>query len=298
MTQASGKTLETLGKVLNPSLLPGTISNFVGNVLSPGVNWLSSNSVGLLYNDPTATFTFVLLFMVSLIVIIISDQVQMTAPLRTFMLKLHFVLVKCVRACTTIGLFFLGRSIGKSNTFMQGLEVGAPIVTAAGSLWVLLRTVEGLSMTVPQQNYSDEDGTLGSLPPIRGPGFIQSVFMVLRDYLSAVVTQCTDSLVGHSRRLGLDLKSPLVYSQNGALPTVNIRYLWQAQGIQFTNKSGDVFFHPTLPTTDQATESDLVTDLTDINANNKRDSYLAYDNNQKWYYSPLFVGLIAGFVSR
>jgi len=295
-----GKGLGSLAGAVNPFGIPGQIASFLGSTLSPTVEWASNNTMGLVYGDKMVNFTFVLLFMVSLLLIILSDHVAMTASFRTFLLKLHFAMVKCVRAIVTIGLFFLGRAIGQSGSFMDGLNVGAPIVTAAASLFVVLRAVEGFSMTVPGQTYNEFDKFLGPVPFIRGTMFFQSVFMVMRDYLSAVVTQCTDSLVGHSRGLGGDLKSNNVYSEGGDVPpTQNIRYLWQAQGITFVKDFGDDDDGTTLysvPLNDQSVE--VPSGLSNELDNETISLLLGASNAPKWYFSPLFVGVIAGFVAK
>ena len=292
-----GKGLGSVAGAINPFSIPGQIAKFMGSALSPSVKWAADNTVGLIYGDKMVNFTFVLLFMVSLICIVLSDHVAMTASFRTFLLKLHFVFIKCVRAVVTIGLFFLGRSIGKASTFMEGLEVGGPIVTAAASLFVVLKAVEGFSMTIPGQTYDESDKELGPAPFIRGTAFFQSIMMVVRDYLSAVVTQCTDALVGHSRLLGGDLKSNMVYSDDGSvLPTQNIRYLWQAQNITFVKKTSETTSQELYATSanDQAFEDQLLVD----SGSDSSSELAALTGGQKWFYSPLFVGLIAGFVAK
>lgn len=278
-----GKGLGSLAGAVNPFGIPGQVASFLGSTLSPTVEWASNNTIGLVYGDKMVNFTFVLLFMVSLLCIVLADHVSMTASFRTFLLKLHFAFVKCVRAIVTIGLFFLGRAIGQSGSFMEGLNVGAPIVTAAASLFVVLRAVESFSMTVPGTTYNEFDKTLGPVPFIRGTMFFQSVMMVMRDYLSAVVLQCTDALVGHARILGTDLKSNMVYSDSGeTLPLNNIRYLWQAEGIEFVKKTGDDTYETfySKEFNDQAVEMEV------------------QPEGQRWFHSPLFVGLVAGFVAK
>jgi hypothetical protein len=292
-----GKGLGSLAGAVNPFGIPGQIASFLGSTLSPTVEWASNNTMGLVYGDKMVNFTFVLLFMVSLLVIILSDHVAMTASFRTFLLKLHFAMVKCVRAIVTIGLFFLGRAIGQSGSFMDGLNVGAPIVTAAASLFVVLRAIEGFSMTVPGQFYDESDKTLGPVPFIRGTMFFQSVFMVMRDYLNAVVNQCTDSLVGHNRILGVDLRSNQVYSEGGdTLPLNNIRYLWQAEAVQFKKITGDDESETlyAYPANDQSADFDP-----SVLGENASAALLSTGVfQQRWFYSPLFVGVIAGFVAK
>jgi hypothetical protein len=276
-----GKGLGSVGEALNPFGLPGQLASFLGSTLSPTVEWAASNTVGLVYGDKMLNFTFVLLFMVSLLCIVLSDHVAMTATFRTFLLKLHFVFIKCVRAVVTIGLFFLGRAIGKSSSFMEGLEVGAPIVTAAASLFVLLRFVESVSMTVPGQNYNAQNKALGPVPFIRGTMFFQTTMQVVRDYLSAVVDQCTDALIGGQQTAGTKLFSSQVNSADGSTaPTANIRYLWQAYDIDYTREDGTVFFGSDSYPTDQS----WVQSVGGVPV--------------WWAYSPLFAGLFAGLITK
>jgi hypothetical protein len=293
-----GKGLGSVAGAINPFNLVGQVAKFMGSALSPTVKYAADNTVGLIYGDEMVNFTFVLLFMVSLICIVLSDHVAMTASFRTFLLKLHFVFIKCVRAVVTIGLFFLGRNIGKAGSFMQGLEVGGPIVTAAASLFVVLRAVEGFSMSVPGQKYDELDPTQGPLPFIRGTMFFQTVMLVIRDYLSAVVTQCTDALVGTLRLSGGDLTSNLVYSESGdVIPENNIRYLWQTHGISFEKKTGDT------------TSVNFFTSFVNDGSTYLQGRVLDSDGDaiglgasigslQLWIISPLFAGLFAGLVSK
>jgi hypothetical protein len=239
--------VDTATKIFNPFNLPYQLVELFAGTVGPSVAVVADNTLGRVLGEPDANYLIVLLFTMSLFVITLTDQFNMTAPFRTLLMKCHFVFLKCVRCITIIGLFFLGTQIGRTNSFIGGLIVGAPIVTAGGALFLVQRLLEGFTMTVPGVKYYDtyEAGeSLGMVPWIKGTNWFTTLAQVFRDYLDQIVTTCTDSLVGITRNSGGDLEQTKVDNLSKDETATKggpdaIRYLWQAQGTVYNSTSYD-----------------------------------------------------------
>lgn len=297
-------------KSLNPFAWSAKVGGYITNYLGPLVERFSAYTLGGVYGDVLLNYAVSLLFMLSLLLITLSDQAGWTSPARTFVLKLHFLFIKSVRCIATIGLFFLGKAIGSSGSFGEGLRVGAPIVTAGFTLTMVQRLIEMFSMVVPGQQYydtplsasldwqTDPRGGSGStkfiasdnlanasnpVPWIHGSNWGVTLFMVLREYLNAVTQPCLDALVGTSRVFsGIDVTADMVDGMTqSALNTANVvptklRFLWQFNDVRYTQ--GTTKFG-----------SMLANDMS------SGGSYTGDGISfPLWYYSPLFVGIVVG----
>ena len=292
-------------KSLNPLAWSARVGGLVTAYLGPLVERFSAYTLGGVYGDVLLNYAVSLLFMLSLLLITLSDQAGWTAAGRTFVLKLHFLFIKSVRCIATIGLFFLGKAIGSSGSFGEGLRVGAPIVTAGFTLTVVQRMIEMFTMTTPGQQYYDTPlnastdavtanrGPLKStaatpnvgkasnpVPWIHGSNWGQTLFVVLREYLNAITQPCLDALVGTLRTGGTkDLTADMVDSlTQSALNTANtvptkLRFLWQFHDVRYTQ--GSTKFAAALASDGATMSSD-------------------FTNQPIWYYSPLFVGIVVG----
>ena len=271
-------------KLFNPFGLPAEAVMLWTNTVGPGVELVANSTLGRIYDNPYVNYIAVLLFSMSLFVITLSDQAPMTAPFRTLLMKLHFVFLKCVRCVTIIGLFFLGAGIGQSGSFIDGLRVGGPIVTAGGALFMVQRMLEGFTATVPGVKYYDkyEAGVSeGAVPWVKGLSWFQTLAQVFRDYLDNVVTTCTDSLVGIVRQSGGDLTQTSVDNLSKAAFDANdgpnaIRYLWQAQSIIFNYKGADLY-------SNSLNDGSIMALNESITATN-------------FFFSPLLIGVLVGLL--
>jgi hypothetical protein len=302
--------VQTALKTINPLNTPGYMASLLSTYVGPLIERFSSITLGSVYGDVLLNYAVSLLFMISLLLITLTDQASMTSPARTFLLKFHFLFIKSVRAIATIGLFFLGRAIGSSGSFGDGLRVGAPIVTAGFALIFVQRMIDLFVMGVPGQvyfdtplsastntaaTYADQAGgatvakssllinvynAASMVPMIRGTNFGVTLFGVLRSYLSAITEPCVDSLVGFALTYaGRDLTANFVDGMtntaldNAAQIPNKLRYLWQFQGVDYfqgATRFGTSVFN------DQSFggRGALAEGI--------------------WYYSPLFVGIVVG----
>lgn len=302
--------MASVAELLNPLNTGAYLADKASKWLGPLVEKVSSVTLGSVYGDALLNYAVVMLFMISLFFITITDQAGLTAPGRTFILKFHFLFIKCVRCIATIGLFFLGKAIGGSNSFGEGLRQGAPIVVAGFALTFVQRFVESWTMTVPGQAYFDTPATAGAaatpapsaatfktgltalqynasnpVPWVHGTNWGVTIFMVLREYLNAVTQPCLDSLVGISRQAGQDLTADLVDGRTTAYLNTQagipdkLRFLWQFQNVSYNQ--GGTEFGGSLAN-DQSTLGQVTAGV-------------QFANNA-WYYSPLFVGIVVGLL--
>ena len=282
-------TLDTATKIFNPFGLPAQVVKLWSDSVGPYAAVVANNTLGKIFDEEYVNYVAVLLFSMSLFLITLTDMANMTAPFRTFLMKIHFAFLKCIRCITIIGLFMLGTAIGQANTFVGALLVGGPYVTAAGALFIVQRMLEGFTMTVPGVTYYDTyvasgaTASEGMVPFIKGTSWFHTLAQVLRDYLDQVVTTCTDSLVGISRSVGGDLEQTKVdnlskESTNDAGGPNAIRYLWQAQGTDYYSTSkADFLYSRTL--NDGA--------IMNLNTSNTSATFFA---------SPLLVGVLVGLL--
>jgi hypothetical protein len=282
-------TLDTATKIFNPFGLPAQVVKLWSDTVGPYAAIVANNTLGKIFNEEYVNYMAVLLFSMSLFLITLTDMANMTAPFRTFLMKIHFAFLKCIRCITIIGLFMLGTAIGQTNSFVGALLVGGPYVTAAGALFIVQRMLEGFTMTVPGVQYYDTyaasgpNESFGMVPFIKGTSWFQTLAQVLRDYLDQVVTTCTDSLVGITRTSGGDLEQTKVdnfskeRTNNNGGPDA-IRYLWQAQGTEYRSTDyGGFLYAKTL--NDGA--------ILNLNTSNTTASFFA---------SPLLIGVLVGLL--
>jgi hypothetical protein len=244
-------TLAFVGKYVNPFGWTSALGDAASSYLGYPVELISSNTVGLLYGDAMVCYLAVMLFVVSLFIITLTDNLAMPAPMRTLLLKIHFAFVKALRCVVLIGLFFLGKTVGSAGTFADGLSSGRDMVVTIASLFVVQKMLEAISATVPGTTYyNDFKGTYtapptngtGPVPFIKGDNWFMTFATVMREYLDQVTTTAIDAFVGISRQFGQDLKSRDVNGQTQGESdtdgTRGIRYLWQASNISFQQPPG------------------------------------------------------------
>jgi hypothetical protein len=254
----SGDTIAEIGKNLNPFSWVSNLASLSTSYLGGPVEFLSANTLGLVYQDEIVVYMATLFFLLSLFVITLSDHVSMTSGLRTFFLKLHFAMVKAIRCVVMVGLFFLGKAVGSAGSFTDGLAAGRDMVVTIASLFVIQKIIEAVSMTTsvsfgtgaltPGQviYYASFNAVAagGMSPFIKGYSWFQTFFMVMREYLDQVTTTAFDSIIGFSREVGSDLHHkavdnsvPSAISANNGAPR-GLKYLWQAHNITFVEGSG------------------------------------------------------------
>jgi len=253
----SGDTIAEFGKNLNPFSWVSNLSSLSTSYLGGPVEFLSANSLALIYQDEIVAYMATMFFVLSLLLITLTDHANMTQGFRTLLLKVHFAMVKAVRCLVMVGLFFLGRSVGSAGSFTDGLAAGRDMVVTIASLFVIQKIIEAVSMTTSSTQaaaFTPGSGVYyntftavaapGMSPFIKGYSWFQTFAMVMREYLDQVTTTSFDSIIGIARSVGPDLhhkqvdgSTPSAIITNNGAP-LGLKYLWQAHNITFREGSG------------------------------------------------------------
>ena len=295
-------TLAFIGKYANPFGWTSAFGDAASSYLGFPVEFISANSVGLLYGDAMVCYLAVMLFVMSLFIITLTDNLAMPAPMRTLLLKIHFAFVKALRCVVLIGLFFLGKTVGSAGTFADGLSSGRDMVVTIASLFVVQKMLEAISATVPGTTYfsdfkatytNPQVGGTGPTPFIKGDNWFMTFAQVMREYLDQVTTTAFDAFVGVSRQTGWDLKSLNVSGQTqgeaDANGTIGIRYLWQASGISFQQPPGTT----TTLWTGSPRNDGAVYRVSDATGS---DQFTSNNGAFQVLHSPFFLGVMIGLL--
>jgi hypothetical protein len=253
----SSDAVSEVGKNLNPFSWVSNLASLSTSYLGGPVEFLSANSLGLIYQDEVVVYMAVMFFVLSLVLITLTDHANMTQGFRTILLKIHFAMIKAVRCVVMVGLFFLGRAVGSAGSFTDGLAAGRDMVVTIASLFVIQKLIEAVSMTTSStisSSFTPGQGVYyntftavaapGMVPFIKGYSWFQTLAMVMREYLDQVTTTAFDSIIGINRVVGPDLhhkqvdgSTPSAIITNNGAPR-GLKYLWQAHNITFVEGSG------------------------------------------------------------
>ena len=237
--------------------------------LVPYVGMLSSQTTGLIVGDGALAFYMTLMFMVSLIIIVLSDRIGLTRNLRFTSVTAHLALLRVVRAIVTMGLFFVGKRIGQSKgTFESGYEAASGFIQTTTVTWLLQKIIEWFS-DVGQSGFTQAPDTFA--PVIDADSFLQTLTQVIYDYLKLYNDLVLNSLVGAISSTNTPLLNVGSFTgdKSGGASTVGrVKTLFQLHKLQTTSytSSGG---HP--PTTQ-------------------------LEGGNWWAYSPLYAGLVVGML--
>ena len=265
------KVVTGLVNQANPFMSVAPILDTATKFIIPYVDMLSAQTTNQIVGDPAVAFYVTLMFMVSLIIIILSDRVSWTRNLRYTALSAHLALLRVFRGMITIGLFFVGRRIAVAQSFEGGYMEAQGFLTTTTVTFVLQKMVEWFSAVGPNAPYTDN-----VFNPIVDPNsFLQSVFQVVFDYLSLYNSLVFSSMIGGGSYVSKDVALSGNY---GSL-------------LSFASVSGD-------KSSGSATEGQVRT-LYQLYTSG---SLATYENPRfifagPWYDSPLYAGLFAGLIA-
>ena len=249
----------------NPFAFIKPVTESATKVIIPYVDQISQQTTGLVVNDPPLAFYMTLLFMVSLIVVLLSDRVNMTRNLRVAMIETHMIFLRLVRGIVTVGLFMVGRRIGSASTFIGGLGEATPFIETTTTTWVLQKILEWFSQVNHNSVYNSQ-----VFIPVITDGLLQSVCQVAYDYLQTYNTIVIQSLSG------------------GRLSTLGANNSFPAAHMVSGDKTSSTSFGDvrTLLQAYAASAIPLV--------GGKLAGAQADDGT--WYLSPLYVGVVVGML--
>jgi hypothetical protein len=229
--------------------------------LIPYVDIVGSQTTGLIIGDGALAFYVTLMFMISLILILLSDRVNMTKSLRYTFMNVHFALLRATRCIVTIGLFFVGRRIGQAGDFAGGYEAASSFIETTVITWSLQKLVEYFSV-VGQSNITYDPDVFD--PVFKANGFFQTVMQVIYDYLVLYNNLVLNSMVGGASS---------GYFGTGAL------YLDKVLGMDNAGAIAD---------------GSIKTLLQGYSANRASQVVPYLAGADIWYYSPLLAGAFLG----
>jgi hypothetical protein len=164
--------------------------------LIPYVDIVGAQTTGLIIGDGALAFFMTLLFMISLIVILLSDRVNMTRSLRATFANVHFALLRVTRCIVTVGLFFVGRRIGQAGEFSGAYEASSAFIETTAITWSLQKLIEYFS-AVAQSGISAYDPDVFD-PVFKQDGFFQTVMQVIYDYLALYNNMVLNAMIGNA----------------------------------------------------------------------------------------------------
>lgn len=230
----------------------------------PFVSVVSTQTTENIIGNAGLAFYMTLLFMISLLVIIFSDRINMTRSLRTTLLAVHFALIRILRAIVTVGLFFLGTQVGRSGgNFVSGLEAATPFISTATITFFMQKIIEWISEVDTNQAYAADVYK----PLLLRDNLLSSILLVLYDYLFNFNLVVHYSLVGQDNISSGDFVTPDLVSGNDSNGPA----------------AGQV------KTLYNAYSANLIGDVSRMERSKGQ--------SQVWYYSPLFVGVVVGLFS-
>ena len=250
----------------NPFNAIGPLLESATKAIVPYVGMLSAQTTELIVADPALAFYMTLMFMVSLIIIVLSDRIGLTRNLRYTALSAHLALLRVVRAIIFVGLFFVGRRIGQSGgSFESGYTAASGFIQTTTTTWFLQKIIEWFSAVGPTAlDYTDP--TVFD-PVIDADSFLQTIMQVIYDYLSLYNNLVLNSLVGSgsSQSNAVSTLHPGIVTgdkSDGAIASGRVKTLFQLYG-SVTGWAG-------------ATTGLLGSDV--------------------WYNSPFYAGLVVGML--
>ena len=229
--------------------------------LIPYVDLVGSQTTGLIIGDGALAFYVTLMFMVSLILIVLSDRVNMTRSLRYTFVNVHFALLRATRCIVTVGLFFLGRRIGQAGDFASGYDAASSFIETTTLTWSLQKLIEYFS-EVSGGGIAYLDG--GFNPVFDRDTFIQTIMQVIYDYLLLYNNLVLNSMVGSGSNSNTSAAIVPLSSVAGASGAGNV-----------SNFQLKTLFQ-----------------MYDLNRGSQSIPQLQYADI--WYYSPLFAGVVVG----
>lgn len=257
-----------IAKQANPFYsVPPVLDSAVKSIL-PYVDMLSAQTTSYVVADPFLSFYVTLLFMVSLILIVLSDRVGWTRNIRYTALSAHLALLRVFRAMVTIGLFFVGKRMASYVGDPSGAAKESQLFLATTTLTFVLQKIVEFFVAVGGNTY-----VAGYLPGIFDPvvdpnSFLQSIFQVVFDYLKLYNDLVFNAMIGG-------------YSSSSIAGT---------QPIHFATVSGD-------KSAGAASMGNVRTLYQLYNSGNAAGATTRLEGASVWYGSPLFAGLFAGLIA-
>ena len=271
----AGAIVKGIVKQANPFYsVPPVLDSAVKTIL-PYVDMLSAQTTGFVVADDFLSFYVTLLFMVSLILIVLSDRVGWTRNIRYTALSAHLALLSVFRAMVTIGLFFVGRRMANFVGNPKGAAEESQLFLATTTLTFVLQKIIQCFVQVSGGGIN----TLNYVPGIFNPivdanSFLQSIFQVVFDYIKLyndlVFNAMNGALSEGSATVSLSFSSVSGDKSAGTQTIGNIRTLYQL------HSAGELG-----PGASGVGTGPL--------------TYLA--EGGLWFYSPLFAGLFAGLIA-
>jgi len=249
----------------NPFASVKPVLDSVTKLMVPYVDQVSQQTTGLIVTDPGLAFYTTLLFVVSLLIIVVGERVNMTRNLRVAMFEAHLIFLKMLRGIVTVGLFMVGRRIGASGGFLGGLQEASGFIETTTTTWFLQKIVEWFAQVNTSGVYSNT--TFNSV--VDTGSFIHSIMQVIYDYLQTYNTVVLASLTG-------DL--PMIEGNTAPLVFSNVT----------GDKSAGAASDGRIKSLFQLYASTL--------SSNKSKVTGGFDGSRIWYYSPLFIGVVVGML--
>jgi hypothetical protein len=260
--------LSNLVKTANPFYSIAPVLNNAITLIGPYVATLSSYTTENIVGDRFLALIVTLMFMVSLILIVLSDRMSWTRSVRSTVLSSHFAILRVFRATITIGLFFVGRSISMaaaSADSMPGYGAATGFLSTLTVTFVLQKMIEWFVAVGPHYvAYSDAVFE----PVVDANSFLQTIFQVVYDYVKLFNELVLNALIGNhsaSNLTGLlTFETVTGDKSQGSSANGRVRTLYQLYQLGVGGGAG--------PTT-------------------------TLSGADVWYNSPLYAGVFAGLVS-
>ena len=165
-----------------------TATRAAGPYVSQISMWTTENII----TDKALAFYVTLLFCTSLLVIVISDRLSMTRNVRAFLMSIHFSFIKVLRTVVVCGLFFLGMRIGQSTSFVQGFTTAEQFLITTTLTYLFQKMIEWIAQVNVLNDYQPTTFT----PIVKKDNVLQTILMVIYDYLSTYNFLVSDAMVG------------------------------------------------------------------------------------------------------
>jgi len=261
--------LSNLVKTANPFYSIAPVLNSAITLIGPYVATLSSYTTENIVGDRFLALIVTLMFMVSLILIVLSDRMSWTRSVRSTVLSSHFAILRVFRATITIGLFFVGRSISmgaaSADSSMPGYGAATGFLSTLTVTFVLQKMIEWFVAVGP---HSVAYSPVVFEPVVDANSFLQTIFQVVYDYVKLFNELVLNALIGNFS--ASDLTGLLTFEtvtgdkSQGSSANGRVRTLYQLHQLGSGGGAG--------PTT-------------------------KLEGADVWYNSPLYAGVFAGLVS-
>jgi hypothetical protein len=231
--------------------------------------WTTENII----RDRALAFYVTLLFCTSLLVIVLSDRLSMTRNVRAFLMSIHFSFIKVLRTITVCGLFFLGMRIGSTTTFADAFTTSEQFIITTTLTYLFQKMIEWIAQVNVLNDYAPTTFT----PIVRKDNVLQSILLVIYDYLSTYNFLVSDAMVGRFQR-----EENLESANEGSSYTI---------ADDVSGSSGDSVI--------ARGQVKLLFDSYKAGVGGDFSRVLQVAGNANvWYHSPLYAGVVVGMLSR